>query len=309
MVVVWRANGGRWSGMERIGKYVIHKLSVTTGYAQVLFCHDPDLLVPVAIKLFDPRRVADGPLSPAQWMTRFIAEARGMAAVEHTYVTPVKVLEQLPDGRPYFVMPFFAAHLAFEIGKDFLDKAAVAQAPETDRPRHVSANRAILLLRQITSALAALHRRGMVHRWVKPSNILLTAKEGGSVRLADFSMAKFPTQNPPISDIWADPCPYTAPEQLQNASAVGPEADVFSIGALAYRFATGHPPEGDVGNAEMPETMPEQLWDFIQSAMNLDPQKRPANAGAVMPILESIQVAPKVQRDHVVTSRQTGGRF
>ncbi len=193
--------------MERIGKYVIHKLSVTTGYAQVVFCHDPDLQVPVAIKLFDPRRVTDSPMSPAQWMARFISEARGLAAVEHTYVTPVKALEQLPDGRPYFVMPYFAAHLSYEIGKDFKDQAAIAQAPEHDRPRHLSLSRGILLLRQITSALAAMHRRGMVHRWVKPSNILLTAREGGSVRLADFSMVKFPGQNPPLPDVWANPSP------------------------------------------------------------------------------------------------------
>ncbi len=294
--------------MERIGKYVIHKVSVTTGYAQVVFCHDPDLQVPVAIKLFDPRRLADSPLSPAQWLGRFISEARGLASVENTYVVPIKALEQLPDGRPYFVMPFFAAHLAFEIGKDFTDKAAIAAAQEHERPRYISTGRAILLLRQLTSALAAVHRRGIVHRWVKPSNILLTAKEGGSVRLADFSMAKFPGVNPPLPDIWPDCGPYTAPEQWENASSVGAEADVFSIGALAYRFVTGQPPVADIQAMDAPDDVPEQLWDFIQSATHPDPQKRPANAGAVAPLLEGIQLTPKPKRERVVLSRQAGGK-
>jgi serine/threonine-protein kinase len=154
--------------MDRIGKYVIHKVSVTSGYAQVVFCSDPDLQVPVAIKLFDPRRVNESPLSPAQWLGRFVFEARGLAMVDHTYVTPVKSLEQLPDGRPYFVMPYFAAHLAFEIGHD--------SPSELDGPKRLSLARSILLLRQLSAALASMHRKGMVHRWVKPSNILLTAK-------------------------------------------------------------------------------------------------------------------------------------
>ena len=294
---------------ERIGKYVIHKVSLTTGYAQVVFCHDPDLQVPVAIKLFDPRRVAQSPMSPAQWLARFLSEARGLAAVEHTYVTPVKSLEQLPDGRPFFVMPFFAAHLSYEIGKDYADSRAVAALPETERPYPLSLPRSILLLRQLTAALSAMHRRGMVHRWVKPSNILLTAKEGGSVRLADFSMVKFPGINPPLPDIWSAPGPYTAPEQISNASAVGPEADVFSIGALAYRLVTGFPPQHDIAKLEMPEDLPEQMWSFILSALDPDPMKRPANAGAVMPILEGIPIIPRPQRERVVTTKQGGGRI
>jgi len=292
--------------MDRIGKYVIHKVSVTTGYAQVVFCHDPDLQVPVAIKLFDPRRVADSPMSPAQWLGRFVSEARGLAAVEHTYVTPVKVLEQLPDGRPYFVMPYYAAHLAYEIGRDLKDSET--PAAEHERPRRLSVPRTLLLLRQLTAALAAMHRRGMIHRWVKPSNILLTAKEGGSVRLIDFSMAKFPGANPPLPDIWPDRGAYTAPEQWESVSSVGPEADVYSLGALAYRFLVGAPPAGDILSEQAPEDIPEQLWAFIQAAMNLDPQKRPSNAGAVVPMLEGIKADPRPKRERVVVSHQSGGK-
>ena len=281
---------------ERIGKYVIHKVALTTGYAQVVFCLDPDLQVPVAVKLFDPRRLGDSPLSPAQWLARFVSEARGLAAVEHTYVTPVKALEQLPDGRPYFVMPYFAAHLSYEIGKDGGEGA--------ERPRRLTTARTLLLVRQLSSALAALHRRGMVHRWVKPSNILLTAKEGGAIRLADFSMAKFPGQNnPPLPDIWAVPSPYTAPEQLTAASSVGPEADVYAVAALACRLLTGAPPvPGEL--PPCPDDVPENLWSLIAAGLDLDPARRPANAGALLPALEGVVVTAKPARDHIVMTKK-----
>lgn len=274
--------------MDRIGKYVIHKVSVTSGYAQVVFCSDPDLQIPVAIKLFDPRRVKDSPLSPAQWLTRFVFEARGLAMVDHTYVAPVKCLEQLPDGRPYFVMPYFAAHLAYEIGHDV--------PSELDGPKRLSMTRSILLLRQLSAALASMHRKGLVHRWVKPSNILLTAKEGGAVRLADFSMAKFPgNTNPPLPDIWPDRGPYAAPEQMENASGVGPQADVYSLGALAYRLTTGKVPAGGLAAIEPPKDMPEELWALISQAMDPDPGKRPVNAGLMLSQFEGVPLETRTK--------------
>ncbi|MBI3444297.1 MAG: serine/threonine protein kinase, partial [Magnetospirillum sp.] len=103
--------------MERIGKYVIHTAVLTTGYDRVFLCHDPDLQVPVAVKLFDPRPGDDGLLSPAQQLARFMTEARTLASFDHPYIVGVKVLETLADGRPFFVMPFMAAHLHYEIGK------------------------------------------------------------------------------------------------------------------------------------------------------------------------------------------------
>lgn len=287
--------------MDRIGKYVIYKVSVTTGYAQVVFCHDPDLQVPVAIKLFDPRRIKDSPLSPAQWLTRFVFEARGMAMVDHTYVTPVKSLEQLPDGRPYFVMPYFAAHLAYEIGHDV--------ASEIDGPRRLSLPRSILLLRQLSAALASMHRKGLVHRWVKPSNILLTAKEGGAIRLADFSMAKFPgNSSPPLPDIWPDQGAYTAPEQFENASGVGPQADVYSIGALAYRLTTGKVPTGGLATLEPTPDMPDALWALISQAMDPDPAKRPVNAGLLLSQFEGVPVDSRAKPVETITTTKRGSR-
>ena len=273
--------------MERIGKYVIHKAVVTSGYARLLLCHDPDLQVPVAVKLFHPRQDT-GPLSPAQLLTRFLAEARILAGFDHPHIVAVKTLEQLEDGRPYFVMPYMAAHLAWEIGKDVADPADAAT--ERDRPRKIALGRAVTLLKQLCSALSALHRRNMVHRAVKPSNILLSSREAGVVKLCDFSMARLPDRNLPMPDHWMGSPDYTAPEQRENATTVGPRADVFSLGVLAYRLTTGHLPDTSLGAVETGADMPAPLAELVRRCTAPDPAERPGHAGEVMKLLDAIPV-------------------
>ncbi len=271
--------------MEKIGKYVIHRVAATTGYGRILFCHDPDLMVPVAIKLFDPRRVADWPLSPPQLLSRFMAEARALASFDHPAIVPVKSLEHLADGRPFYVMPYLASHLPYEIGSDQADPDAAESAGP--RPaRRVPVGRALTILRQLALALAALHRRGMVHRWVKPSNILLTAREDGAVKLADFSRIKVPQTALPLPDHWLGDDLYLAPEQRENAGGVGPEADVYSLGLLAARLVTGQRPDPVDGPVILPAGQPEALAEMVRLATDPDPSRRPAHAGALLAYLE-----------------------
>lgn len=289
--------------MERIGKYVFHKMALTTGYARVYLCHDPDLQIPVAIKVFHPKPGEDGPMSPAQLLARFMVEARALAAFDHPYIVAIKSLEHLDDGRPYFVMPFQAAHLAYEIGKDFTDPEQAAAAEDRDRPRRVALPRALGILKQLSSGLAALHRRGMVHRAVKPSNILLTAKEGGMVKLADFSMVKLPERNPPLPDHWVGTTEYVAPEQRENATGVGPQADVFSIGVLAHRLVTGHLPDTSQGAVELADG-PAELAEMIRLATDPDPARRPMHAGILFDMIGDIPVAARKAAVPVVTLKK-----
>lgn len=280
--------------MERIGKYVIHKAALTTGYARVFFCHDPDLQVPVAVKVFNPA-AGDGPMSPAQLILRFECEARALAAFDHPHIVAVKTMEHLPDGRPYFVMPYQGAHLPYEIGKD----SAGADAAEHDVPRRLPLARALAVLKQVSAALMALHRKGFVHRAVKPSNILLTARENGQVKLADFSMVKLPERNPPLPDHWIGGTDYCAPEQRENATGVGPQADVFSLGVLAYRVLTGTLPDLSGGAAELPAGAQPVLIDLVRNATDPDPARRPPHAGAFLQALGTVPAEalakPKVQ--------------
>jgi len=286
--------------MERIGKYVVHQAVITSGSARIFLCHDPDLQVPVAIKLFDPRPGADGPLSPAQQLARFITEARTLASFDHPYIVAVKVMEQLGDGRPYFVMPFMAAHLPYEIGKDLTDPAEIAVADERDRPRRLSGGRTLTLLRQLGSAVLALHRRAMVHRFIKPSNILLSATQGGVARLCDFSMVKLAERNLPMPDHWMGGADYTAPEQRDNATAVGTSADVFSLGVLAYRLLLGRLPDPAKGAAELEGDFPPQMIELIRAATDPDPTRRTPHAGEFLAGLDRVPLPRPPQQGRPV---------
>lgn len=274
--------------MERIGKYVIHTAVVTTGAAKILLCHDPDLQVPVAVKLFDPKPGDTGLLSPAQQLARFLTEARTLASFDHPYIVGVKTLEHLADGRPYFVMPYMAAHLPYEIGKDFASPEDAAAAPERERPRRMSGQRAMLVMKQLSSAVMALHKRGLVHRALKPSNILLTATQNGAVKLCDFALIKLAEKNLPLPDFWMGDVAYTAPEQRENATAVGPRADVYSLGVLAYRLLVGALPDPAAGPAVLGSGFPPELINLVAACTDPDPVRRPLHAGEVLGGLDRV---------------------
>ena len=278
--------------MERIGKYVVHKHVPTTGYAKIVCGHDPDLQVAVALKLFSPKQGADAVLSPPQWLARFQAEARALASFDHPHIIGIKAMDVAPDGRPFFVMPYMAVSLVAEIGRD-----GVAEGE--DKAHRLPLARALTVLKQTSAALMALHRRGMVHRCVKPSNILLSARDNGQVKLADFSMVKLAERNPPLPDHWLGATEYCAPEQRENASGVDARADVFSLGVLAYRLLSGSLPDLAAGAAHLPNRHAEILVKLVAEATDPDPDKRPAHAGIFMQALGQVPVEalakPKVQ--------------
>lgn len=278
--------------MERIGKYVVHKAVPTTGYAKIICCHDPDLQVAVALKVFSPRGGSDTALSPPQWQARFQAEARALASFDHPHIIGVKSMEIAPDGRPFFVMPYMVSSLTAEIGKDGAGEG-------DDKARRLPLVRALAVLKQSAAALMALHRRGMVHRAVKPSNILLSARENGVVKLADFSMVKLAERNPPLPDHWLGSTEYCAPEQRENASSVDARADVYSLGVLTYRLLTAALPDPAAGAAQLPDRHAAVLVKLVAEATDPDPDKRPAHAGIFLQALGQVPAEalakPKVQ--------------
>lgn len=296
--------------MDHIGKYVFHKAAITSGYSRIFFCHDPDLQVPVAVKVFDPKKRDDGVLSPARLLARFTAEARALALFDHSNIIAVKTFEHLGDGRPFFVMPYMAAHLPYEIGKDFPGGDVPDDTPEHDRPRKLPLLRSLSLLRQVSGALSAMHRRSMVHRCLKPSNILLTMRENGSVKLADFSMVKLPERNLPLPGQWTGSTEYCAPEQREDPAGVTPAADVFSLGVLAFRLLSGRLPDLSAGAATLADAPPE-LATLVRAATDPDPSRRPQHAGDFLSLLEKFSArrpAPSpvqvvnVRKAHVVHS-------
>jgi tRNA A-37 threonylcarbamoyl transferase component Bud32 len=208
---------------------------------------------------------------------RFNRECQVLGTLaDHPHVVSVFDSGFTSDGEPYIVMAYCA-------GGSFGQRLA-GQGP---RPAEEVAVVGIA----VADALAAAHERGIVHRDVKPQNVLLTGY--GVVALADFGVASGPLAD--LRSFAATPG-YVAPEVVAGPDRGGPAADVYALGATLYALLTGGPPhrqrpeEADVAYlmraaATPPPPLgpevPPGLADVVRDCLRPDPAERPADAATV----------------------------
>ena len=190
------------------------------GFGTVLKAFDEKLHRLVAIKVLSRQLAATSP--PRK---RFLREARAVAAIKHENVVQVYSVEEQP--LPYIVMEFVDGATL----QDKMDEAGPIEVPEV---LHIG--------RQIAAGLAAAHCLGLIHRDIKPVNILLEKGVVQKVKITDFGLARTAddaslTQSGTIT---GTPL-YMAPEQTKGAK-LDFRADLFSLGSVLYALACGHPP-------------------------------------------------------------------
>jgi serine/threonine protein kinase len=210
---------------DHIGRYRILERLGSGGMGTVYKAHDPELDRVVAVKL--PR--FDGPEQErAVRVQRFQREARAAAQVWHPQVCPIFDVGE-HDGQPFVVMAY-------------LEGQPLAQRLADERRYH-DVNEAVILVRQILDALDAVHARGIIHRDMKPGNIVLD-KTGRGI-LTDFGLAR-PEKDAEhlTSDGLVVGTPsYMAPEQAAGQSdQIGPWTDLYSLGVVFYQMLTGRLP-------------------------------------------------------------------
>src|SRR5262249_34346829 len=190
------------------------------GMGIVLLASDPVLRRPVAIKLMLPELAAH-----ARARERFLREARSAAAVQHENVVVIHAVESGGDV-PYLVMEYVSGH-------------SLQHRLSSDGP--LSADKVAQLGAQIAEGLACAHARGLVHRDVKPANILIDDRTGRA-KLTDFGLARA-GDDPTLTQIgFVTGTPdYIAPEQARGQT-VDHRADVYSLGATLFAATTGQPP-------------------------------------------------------------------
>jgi serine/threonine-protein kinase len=190
------------------------------GMAVVLKAVDPALNRTVAIKVLAAHLASCGAARQ-----RFLREARAAAAVVHEHVVAVHAVDEV-GGLPYLVMEYVPGRSL----QERLDRQGPLALPEVLR-----------IGMQAAAGLAAAHAQGLVHRDVKPANILL---ENGveRARLTDFGLARAVSDAALTqSGVVAGTPQYMAPEQSRG-EAVDHRADLFSLGSTLYAMCTGHPP-------------------------------------------------------------------
>jgi DNA-binding beta-propeller fold protein YncE len=248
---------GDFSIGDEVAGYRIEKLIARGGMGVVYRATHVGLDRPVALKVI-ARELADR----RGFRERFLRESRLAARLEHPSVVPIYDSREV-DGELLVIMRLVA-------GGD-LRKLIDDEGP---LPPH----RAINLLAQVADALDAAHVAGIVHRDVKPQNILV---EGDRAYLSDFGLAKAIDESGAASTASVvGTAQYMSPEQWRGDS-IGPAADVYSLGCVLYEAITGIPPferEED----DTPPEMPHGVDEAIRRAVAKDPRARYATAGALI---------------------------
>ncbi len=197
------------------------------GMGRVYLGRDPQLKRFVAVKVLLQSHGAD-----AEAHARFQREAQSIAAVSHANVVAIYGVGELPDGTPYFIMQ----HVA---GGSMAERLAASGPLPIDVAEGV--------LGDVAAALAAAHRRGIVHRDVKPANVLWD-DEGERATVSDFGIAGLHGSEADEADMHitasgvavGSPA-YMSPEQLLT-EPVTPKSDIYALGLLGYELLTTHGP-------------------------------------------------------------------
>lgn len=203
----------------RLMHYEIHEVIGHGGCGIVLKAFDEKLERTVAIKVMAPELAAT---SPAR--KRFLREARATAAIRHENVVSIYAVEEQP--LPFLVMEYIAG----ETLQQRLDRTGPLELREILR-----------IGQQVASGLAAAHARGLIHRDIKPGNILL--EEGTDhLKITDFGLARTADDaSVTQSGVIAGTPLYMSPEQAQ-ALEIDPRSDLFSLGSVMYVMCSGRPP-------------------------------------------------------------------
>ncbi len=203
---------------ERVGTYRILELIGAGGMGAVYRAYDERLHRMVALKFLPPRLASE-----RQAAERFLAEARAAAALDHPHICTIHEIGETEGGRPFLAMPLYEGETLRErLGRGPLEiEEALAVA--------------VALCR----ALAAAHGLGIVHRDVKPGNVMLT--DHGEVKLLDFGLAQLDGGTLARPESMAGTVAYMAPEQVRGES-VDPRTDLWSLGVVAYEMLAGQRP-------------------------------------------------------------------
>lgn len=235
----------------------------------------------VAVKVL--RQGAGSPSAAAA----FMAEANAMARLDHPWIVAVHSVGIAPDDRPYLVMPYYP-------GPSLSERAATAP---------LALDETLRLGVQLAGALETAHRHGVLHRDVKPGNVLTNAY--GTPGLTDFGLAGAATD--PDADDAGVSVPFAPPEVLFGTASATAASDLYSLAATLWTLLAGQSPfEAAPGESQLALAgriradpvpalaragVPETLEALLRRGLAKDPRRRPGSARAFGEELRTIESA------------------
>lgn len=238
---------------EVIGKYEIVTELGRGGMGVVYKAWEESLRRHVAIKMLGDRLTQDEAV-----VTRFMREARSVADLNHPNVIQVFAVDT-HEGKPYFAM-------------EYIEGQSLSSLIEEQGK--LSPRRAVKILSEVASGLSAAHNKGVVHRDIKPDNIMLT--EHGGVKVLDFGIAQLEDQNSKLTGTgMAIGTPnYVSPE-VCLAQDVDNRSDLFSLGVVFYEMLTGDKPfEADSPLQMMTNVVHSEVPDITKLNSEVEPRLR-----------------------------------
>ena len=256
------------------------------GMSRVFVATETSLGRPVVVKVLSPDLAGDVN------MDRFRREVRLAATLQHPHIVPLLAAGET-GGVPYYTMPFVE-------GESLRERLRAIGA--------LPLGEALGILRDVAKALAYAHARGVMHRDIKPDNVLLS---GGVAVVTDFGIAKAISSSSAsggrtsltMKGTAVGTPAYMAPEQAAADPGTDHRADLYAFGCMAYELFTGQPPFADVAPhrrlaaqiASVPPPIagfrpdvPRQLDALVMRCLAKDPAARPQRAEELSEVLESI---------------------
>ncbi len=302
-VALWRLTRDTVVG-RRIGAYRLERTIAEGGMAHVHLAHHALLKRPTAVKILKRHLATD------EVLARFEREVRLASTLEHPNTIEIYDYGHTADGLFYYVMEY--------VDGLSLEELVAAGGPlPLARTRHI--------VRQICAALSEVHGKRMIHRDIKPGNVMLTERGGeyDFVKLLDFGIVKHlghgnspvPTDDDRVLTqqvrLLGTPA-YMAPERIGRPSDVDARADIYGVGAILFYLVVGRPPFLETDQAALLRDVlskpaprlstlvpdvPVALDGLVASCLAKLPEDRPGDVDAIVAALDALDLAPWTRDD------------
>jgi serine/threonine protein kinase len=282
--------------MKKIGKYEVCGLLGKGGMGTVYKVRMPVVGKVVALKLFRPHPDLVTLIGKEEARRYFVTEAVTMAGLRHPNIIAIWDFHDSED-LTFFVMEYLCNNLGLIIGETY----------RVEEPsRIVSVDKAIDYIRQILVGLSRLHQAGIIHRDIKPFNIMVTDQD--TIKIADFGLSKLRGEDfgGPSNLMIGSPY-YAAPEQEKDPNRVDARADLYPVGVMLYRMLTGEMPIDSVKKLDQCNPDLDADWDtFILKSISQDRKNRFASAEEMLKALDDLQIAWEKKKEKVCEIATTG---